>query len=134
MGVEHILLGLAENGVGVADGVVSSIGIPLAKIRSIVRASVLEGSGDPPPSRLPATPQAKKVFDFAHEEAESLRHSYIDEEHVLLGVLRVHDGIADRAFAQLGVNLEAAREKVRVAHLTMALLEIERRMKDADSD
>src|SRR5262249_962335 len=38
--------------------------------------------------KLPQTPRAKKVIEFAVEEARGLSHSDLDTEHLLLGLLR----------------------------------------------
>jgi Clp amino terminal domain, pathogenicity island component len=50
------------------------------------------------------TDPAKAVLSHAQEEAERSGHSYIGTEHLLLGLLRVADGVAARALASLGVE------------------------------
>lgn len=49
---------------------------------------------------------------LAQEEARRLNHDYVGSEHLLLGLLAVHDGVAARALASFGVTLELARERV----------------------
>ena len=51
--------------------------------------------------KLPQTPRAKKVIEYAIEEARNLNHNYVGTEHLLLGLLREHDGVA----AQVLMNL-----------------------------
>ena len=41
-----------------------------------------------------------------------LNHNYIGTEHILLGLLRVEDGLAAKALTSLGVSLEPARRQV----------------------
>jgi ATP-dependent Clp protease ATP-binding subunit ClpC len=54
---------------------------------------------------------AQHVLALAREEALSFDHPYIGTEHLLLGLLRKHDGLAALALEKLGV----AREPVRAA-------------------
>ncbi len=59
------------------------------------------------------TDRARQVVVLAQEEARELGHSYIGTEHILLGLLRVSDGVAARALESLGISLDAVREEVR---------------------
>jgi len=58
------------------------------------------------------TDRARRTVVFAQEEARFLNHNYIGTEHILLGLLRVEDGLAAMALTSLGVSLEAARGRV----------------------
>jgi ATP-dependent Clp protease ATP-binding subunit ClpC len=58
------------------------------------------------------TERARQVVVLAADEARALRHNYIGTEHLLLGLLLEEDGIAARALAELGVELEATRAYV----------------------
>jgi hypothetical protein len=58
------------------------------------------------------TDRARRVLVLAQEEARLLNHSFIGTEHLLLGIIRVDDGVAARALEALGISLEAARAKV----------------------
>jgi ATP-dependent Clp protease ATP-binding subunit ClpC len=49
---------------------------------------------------------------LAQEEARLLNHSFIGTEHILLGLIHEGEGVAAKALEQLGVSLEAVREKV----------------------
>ena len=57
------------------------------------------------------SPGARQVVVGSQEEARSLRHGYIGTEHLLLGLLRQHDGAA-QALRAAGVSPEAARQEV----------------------
>ena len=59
------------------------------------------------------TDEARRVVVTAQEEARELGHDYIGTEHILLGLLRVTDGLAAQALQALGISLEAARREVR---------------------
>jgi len=49
---------------------------------------------------------------LAQEEARLLNHSFIGTEHILLGLIHEGEGVAAKALEQLGISLEAVREKV----------------------
>jgi Clp amino terminal domain, pathogenicity island component len=57
-------------------------------------------------------PDARKIVVLAQEEARLLNHNYIGTEHLLLGLIRDGDGVAARALASLGVELEQVRDQV----------------------
>ncbi len=60
------------------------------------------------------TEHARRALTYSQEEAQRFHHSYIGTEHLLLGVLREGEGVAARALASLGVDLEKARSAVEM--------------------
>jgi ATP-dependent Clp protease ATP-binding subunit ClpC len=62
--------------------------------------------------KLPQTPRAKKVIEYAMEEARNLNHNYVGTEHILLGLLREQEGVAAQVLMNLGLKLEEVREEV----------------------
>ena len=62
--------------------------------------------------KLPQTPRAKKVIEYAMEEARNLNHNYVGTEHLLLGLLREQEGVAAQVLMNLGLKLEDVREEV----------------------
>jgi ATP-dependent Clp protease ATP-binding subunit ClpC len=61
---------------------------------------------------IPFTPKAKKVLEYAVEEARLMGHNYIGTEHLLLGLLKEKEGIAAKVLNNLGVRLVETREKI----------------------
>jgi ATP-dependent Clp protease ATP-binding subunit ClpC len=112
IGTEHILLGLVQEGSGVAANVLKNLDIDLKKIRSEVEKLVKAGPSMVTMGQLPFTPRAKKVLELALEEASNLGHNYIGTEHILLGLIRERDGKAAKVLTNLGVKLETVREEV----------------------
>jgi ATP-dependent Clp protease ATP-binding subunit ClpC len=112
VGTEHILLGLVKEGQGVAANVLHNLGIDLKKIRLEVEKIVKSGPDMVTMGKLPQTPRAKKVIEFAIEEARSLGHNYVGTEHLLLGLLREHDGVAAQVLMNLGLKLDDVRAEV----------------------
>ena len=112
IGTEHILLGLVKEGSGVGANVLKNLDVDLRKVRLEVEKLVKSGPEMVTMGKLPQTPRAKKVIEFAIEEARSLNHNYVGTEHLLLGLLREHDGVAAQVLMNLGLKLEEVREEV----------------------
>jgi ATP-dependent Clp protease ATP-binding subunit ClpC len=112
IGTEHVLLGLIQEGSGVAANVLKNLGLDLAKIRHEIEKTVQAGPNMVTIGQLPFTPRAKKVLEFAVEEATALGHNYIGTEHLLLGLLRESGGKAAQVLLNLGVRLQEVREEV----------------------
>ena len=112
IGTEHILLGLVQEGSGVAANVLKNLDIDLRKVRLEVEKLVKSGPEMVTMGKLPQTPRAKKVLEYAIEEARNLNHNYVGTEHILLGLLREHEGVAAQVLMNLGLKLEDVREEV----------------------
>ncbi len=112
IGTEHILLGLVKEGSGVGANVLKNLDVDLRRVRLEVERLVKAGPEMVTMGRLPQTPRAKKVIEYAIEEARNLNHNYVGTEHLLLGLLREHDGVAAQVLMNLGLKLEEVREEV----------------------
>ncbi|MFM1830726.1 MAG: hypothetical protein RLZZ558_1066 [Planctomycetota bacterium] len=112
IGTEHILLGLVKEGSGVGANVLKNLSIDLRKVRLEVEKLVKSGPEMVTMGKLPQTPRAKKVIEYAIEEARNLNHNYVGTEHLLLGLLREQDGVAAQVLLNLGLKLEEVREEV----------------------
>jgi len=112
IGTEHILLGLVKEGSGVGATVLKNLDVDIKKLRLEVEKLVQSGPDMVTMGKLPHTPRAKKVIEFAIEEARSLNHNYVGTEHLLLGLLRETEGIAAQVMMNLGLRLEDVRQEV----------------------
>jgi ATP-dependent Clp protease ATP-binding subunit ClpC len=112
IGTEHILLGLVKEGSGVGANVLKNLDVDLRKVRLEVEKLVKSGPDMVTMGKLPQTPRAKKVIEYAIEEARNLNHNYVGTEHLLLGLLREQDGVAAQVLMNLGLKLEEVREEV----------------------
>ena len=111
VGTEQILLGLIEDGTGVAAKVLKSMGVNLKDTRIEVEKIIGCGSGFVP-VKIPFTPRAKRLLELSSKEARQLGHNYIDTEHLLLGLIREGEGVAARVLKNLGVDLSKVRTQV----------------------
>ncbi|VAX39457.1 ATP-dependent Clp protease, ATP-binding subunit ClpC [hydrothermal vent metagenome] len=112
IGTEHILLGLVKEGSGVAANVLKNLDVDLRKIRMEVENIVQSGPDTVTMGKLPQTPRAKKVIEYAMEEARNLSHNYVGTEHLLLGLLREQEGVAAQVLMNLGLKLDDVRDEV----------------------
>lgn len=112
IGTEHILLGLVKEGSGVGANVLKNLDVDLRKVRLEVEKLVKSGPDMVTMGKLPQTPRAKKVIEYAIEEARNLNHNYVGTEHLLLGLLREHEGVAAQVLMNLGLKLDDVREEV----------------------
>jgi ATP-dependent Clp protease ATP-binding subunit ClpA len=114
VGTEHILLGLVKEGSGVAANALKNLDIDLRKIRLEVDKIVQPGPGGGiTTGRMPQTPRAKKVIEYAIEEARQLHHNYVGTEHLLLGLMREEEGVAAQLLMNLGIKPEDVWKEVR---------------------
>lgn len=112
IGTEHILLGLVKEGSGIAAELLNRLQVDLRKIRLEIEKIVQSGSDMVTMGKLPITPRAKKVYEYAIEESKNLDHNYVGTEHILLGLIREEHGVAAQVLLNLGVNLKNTREKI----------------------
>jgi ATP-dependent Clp protease ATP-binding subunit ClpC len=116
IGTEHILLGLIQEGDGVAVKALESLGISLEAVRQQVEEIIGRGQQVPRAGRLPFTPRAKKVLELSSREALQLGHNYVGTEHILLGLIRDGDGVAGQVLAGLRADLTRVSQQVIELH------------------
>jgi len=112
IGTEHVLLGLVKEGSGVGATVLKNLDVDIKKLRLAVEKVVKSGPDMVTMGKLPQTPRAKKVIEYAIEEARALNHNYVGTEHLLLGLLRETEGVAAQVLMDLGLKLEDVRQEV----------------------
>ena len=64
------------------------------------------------PGQIPFTPRAKRALELADSEAIGLGHNYIGTEHILLGLVALSDGVAERILVDLGAGPDKVRSEV----------------------
>ena len=58
------------------------------------------------------TPRAQQVLALARKEADRFNHSFIGTEHLLLGLIRLGQGVAVNVLQKMGIELETVRMEV----------------------
>jgi ATP-dependent Clp protease ATP-binding subunit ClpA len=113
IGTEHILLGLIKEDTGVAACVLGNLMVDLACVRREVEKIIERGPDmEMTMTKLRPTPRAKKVLEFADEEARNLKFNRVGTEHLLLGLIREETGVAAQVLIKLGLSLPDIRDEV----------------------
>jgi ATP-dependent Clp protease ATP-binding subunit ClpC len=58
------------------------------------------------------TPRAQQVLALARKEADRFNHAYVGTEHLLLGLIKLGQGVAVNVLERMGLELEAVRQEV----------------------
>lgn len=103
----------------------ATVGIDLSAVRERVEATFGKGALDKPaqsprgrsrvPGHIPFTPRAKKVLELSLREALNLKHNYIGDGHILLGLLREGEGVAMKVIHDRGVDTDAVHTNITTA-------------------
>jgi prophage maintenance system killer protein len=111
IGTEHVLLGLIQEGDGVAAKALANLGISAPAIRAVIKETIGRGH-DQPRGHIPFTPRTKTVLELSHRESTQLGQGYIGTEHILLGLVREGEGVAAQCLTKLGADLDKVRQQV----------------------
>ena len=111
IGTEHILLGLLRLDGRLASRVLTSLNVSVEAVREQVGSIVGYGEEEMG-AQAPFTPRSKKVLELALREAMRLEHNYIGTEHLLLGLVRESEGLANQVLSNLGVGGDEIRAKL----------------------
>jgi ATP-dependent Clp protease ATP-binding subunit ClpC len=112
VGTDHILLGLLQQGRGVAVAILGRHEIDLDRVRHALEHVVPDGERAAIVEKRPHTPRVKNVIRFAEEEAEFLGNDYIGTEHILLGLLREPDSLGGQLLSNFGLKVDEVRKEV----------------------
>ena len=66
------------------------------------------------------TPRARQALALARKEADRFNHNFVGTEHLLLGLIKLGQGVAVNVLQKLGLDLETVRMAVEKAVGTWA--------------
>jgi ATP-dependent Clp protease ATP-binding subunit ClpC len=122
VGTEHILFGLIREGSGVAAHVLKkNFGFNLDKMRLEVAACLTAGTQIRVLGRLRkfklvlacSTPEVKRLFESALNQARNLQHNYVGTEHLLLALLLQRGGVAPVLLSRWGLKHDIVHAEIR---------------------
>ena len=58
------------------------------------------------------TPRAQQVLALARKEADRFNHNFVGTEHLLLGLIKLGQGVAVNVLQKMGLDLETVRMEV----------------------
>jgi ATP-dependent Clp protease ATP-binding subunit ClpC len=112
VGTEHLLLAIFAESSN-RPTAFNLLGVDLPRVRSEVEQLIQRGPDNPDAAReLPLTPRAKRAIEFAQDEAATWNQRSVAPEHLLLGLIREHDGVAAVVLRRLGLSLDAVRQEI----------------------
>ena len=105
VGTEHLLLGLLEEGTGVAYRVLSECGVELSKVRELMEELISGNSALRTRGEL-WTPRAERVLENSYHEAVRFKAPLVGTEHILIAMIRENDCVATRILNTMGVSVQ----------------------------
>lgn len=106
---QHLLLGIL-NSDEVIDRILKKLDLDKVALVSYINEQTTGGDEDVETPGL--APRAKDVLQRAFQEAQTLGHTYIGSEHVLLGLIQEGEGLAAQVFNKYGISYTRARQAV----------------------
>ena len=58
------------------------------------------------------TPRAQQVLALARKEADRFNHNFVGTEHLLLGLIKLGQGVAVNVLQKMGLDLDTVRQEV----------------------
>lgn len=116
IGTEHLLLGMLRVEQGIAFHVLTQQGVDTRKVITAIPEFSPLGM-DPPQGHIPFTVRNKRSLEYSLRETLRFGETYIDTEHLLLGVLRQakdygEPSVASRVLQKLNVSLFTLEQAV----------------------
>jgi ATP-dependent Clp protease ATP-binding subunit ClpC len=90
----------------------ASFGLELDRTRSEVARIVGMGDEVSPPGTLPLTPRMETIIELSKAEAQAAGMQIVGTEHLLLGLAREGNGVANVILWEFGVTSDDVRERV----------------------
>ena len=109
---EHILLGILREGEDSISELFRRLHVKPDEIRREIEGERVFVERISSTAELPLSEESKKVLAYAAHEAETMLHSAVGSEHLLLGILRVDGCLAMRILHQYGFDVDGVREEV----------------------
>jgi ATP-dependent Clp protease ATP-binding subunit ClpC len=109
---EHLLLGLIKEGGGIAIRALQKLNVNPNSLQLQLERRLIMGNRLSHQRELPFSDLAKRVLEAALIESREFGHSYIDTEHLLLGMVRERHGMAGKMLRDVGVTLDTLREVI----------------------
>ncbi len=109
---EHLLLGLIREGKGLTSRIFARAHFSLESIRKEIEGRSVFHEKVSTSIEIPFGIEAKRVLQFAADEASQLSHSYIGTEHLLLGILCEEQSVAASILMEKGMRLQTVREDI----------------------
>ena len=106
VGTEHLLLGLLQEGSGVAAQVLSANGVTQDKIVDLIDQLISPNVDVAVEDSQLYTPMAKKVLESSYREAVRFKSPLIGTEHILIAIIRENGCVASKLLHTMNINVQ----------------------------
>ena len=106
MGTEHLLIGLLQEGTGVAARVLEENGVEESKVVELVSQLISPNTSVQMAENAAYTPRARRVIENSYREAVRFKAAQIGTEHILIAILREGDCVASRLLNTMGISVQ----------------------------
>ena len=110
---EHLLLGLLEEGGGIACQALTDLGVNLEELSQRIRDII--GQSQNPGTKvvdLPLSPRMRRALELSIIQARKMGVNYVDTEHILLGILADESGLIVQQFIAMGISPLAVLKQI----------------------
>jgi ATP-dependent Clp protease ATP-binding subunit ClpC len=108
LGSEHLLLGLIDED-DIVVLVLSKFGLSPEKVKKTLLSQIPRGTHT---GEILFSPDAKRILEYAVEEAKILHHPFVGPEHLLIGVVREKSGLGGRVLRGFGIDEYSVRREI----------------------
>lgn len=106
VGTEHLLIGLLQEGTGVAARVLEENGVEESKVVELVSQLISPNTSVQMAENAAYTPRAHRVIENSYREAVRFKAAQIGTEHILIAILREGDCVASRLLNTMGISVQ----------------------------
>lgn len=106
VGTEHLLIGLLQEGTGVAARVLEENGVEESKVVELVSQLISPNTSVQMAENAAYTPRARMVIENSYREAVRFKAAQIGTEHILIAILREGDCVASRLLNTMGISVQ----------------------------
>ncbi|MFT4005311.1 MAG: ATP-dependent Clp protease ATP-binding subunit [Lacrimispora sp.] len=106
VGTEHLLLGLLEEGSGVASRVLEENGVKEEKVLNLISQLIAPDQAVRLKEESGYTPGARRVLENSYREAVRFKANLIGTEHLLISIIRDNDCVASRLLNTIGISIQ----------------------------
>ncbi len=106
VGTEHLLIGLLQEGTGVAARVLEECGVREDKVQELVSQLIAPNQSVRMLEQNTYTPSARRVIENSYREAVRFKAQLIGTEHILIAMIKENDCVASRLLNTMGISIQ----------------------------
>ncbi|MBP7460138.1 MAG: ATP-dependent Clp protease ATP-binding subunit [Candidatus Delongbacteria bacterium] len=109
---EHLLLGMLNDGGGVAIALLNNLMVDLDELRTVLEEAIGRYTSTMVLGTIPFSDNVKQIIAKAQMEAESLSYKYVGTEHLLLAMLKLKESPICDTLLSFGLSYEKVKKEL----------------------